>query len=144
MIEYSIYNEVTGEIIANNFCSETDFYNQGIREGFKIILGNLPYDKYYIDTSDNTPVEIPSRSNKYFYFDYSTKSIKIDVDLLALDSKEKRDLLLSRSDWTDTLSAKERLSSYSYQEWKDYRQALRDVPQQKNFPENIIWPIKPE
>lgn len=25
----------------------------------------------------------------------------------------------------------------------DYRQALRDVPQQAGFPENITWPTKP-
>ena len=25
----------------------------------------------------------------------------------------------------------------------DYRQALRDVPQQAGFPENVTWPTKP-
>lgn len=30
------------------------------------------------------------------------------------------------------------------QEWLDYRQALRDVPQQPGFPQNIIWPEKPQ
>lgn len=29
------------------------------------------------------------------------------------------------------------------QEMIDYRQALRDVPQQEGFPKNIIWPQKP-
>lgn len=29
-------------------------------------------------------------------------------------------------------------------EWKTYRQALRDVPEQAGFPENVIWPEKPE
>ena len=28
-------------------------------------------------------------------------------------------------------------------EWKVYRQALRDVPQQAGFPENVVWPIAP-
>ena len=28
-------------------------------------------------------------------------------------------------------------------EWKTYRQALRDVPAQSGFPDNIIWPTKP-
>lgn len=27
--------------------------------------------------------------------------------------------------------------------WKTYRQALRDVPKQANFPMNISWPTKP-
>jgi len=25
-----------------------------------------------------------------------------------------------------------------------YRQALRDIPSQEGFPENIVWPTKPE
>lgn len=29
------------------------------------------------------------------------------------------------------------------QEWKDYRQALRNVPQQAGFPESIAWPDIP-
>ena len=27
--------------------------------------------------------------------------------------------------------------------WKVYRQALRDVPQQTGFPENVVWPVEP-
>jgi hypothetical protein len=29
-------------------------------------------------------------------------------------------------------------------EWVAYRQALRDIPQQPGFPDNIQWPTKPE
>lgn len=28
--------------------------------------------------------------------------------------------------------------------WKTYRQALRDIPQQANFPDDVIWPEQPE
>ena len=28
--------------------------------------------------------------------------------------------------------------------WIEYRQALRDVPLQLGFPENIVWPTQPE
>ena len=27
--------------------------------------------------------------------------------------------------------------------WKVYRQALRDVPGQPGFPENVVWPVEP-
>ena len=30
------------------------------------------------------------------------------------------------------------------QNWIDYRQALRDVPEQEGFPDSITWPTKPE
>lgn len=29
-------------------------------------------------------------------------------------------------------------------DWIEYRQALRDIPQQPGFPENIIWPVAPD
>lgn len=27
--------------------------------------------------------------------------------------------------------------------WKVYRQALRDVPKQAGFPNNVVWPVEP-
>jgi hypothetical protein len=51
-----------------------------------------------------------------------------------------RNALLSETDWTqmpDTPQA-------TKDKWAPYRQALRDVPQQPGFPENIQWPTKPE
>lgn len=30
------------------------------------------------------------------------------------------------------------------QVWRDYRQALRDLPQKPDFPRNFVWPVKPE
>ena len=29
------------------------------------------------------------------------------------------------------------------QEWLDYRQALRTLPQQSGFPNDVVWPTKP-
>ena len=29
-------------------------------------------------------------------------------------------------------------------EWRTYRQALRDLPAQSGFPTNVTWPTKPE
>ena len=29
-------------------------------------------------------------------------------------------------------------------EWKEYRQALRDIPEQEGFPESVDWPEMPE
>ena len=29
-------------------------------------------------------------------------------------------------------------------EWKEYRQALRDIPEQEGFPGSVDWPIMPE
>lgn len=52
-----------------------------------------------------------------------------------------RDELLAASDWI-VVVAYER-SEPVPPEWSDYRQALRDVPQQAGFPEFIAWPERP-
>jgi len=55
----------------------------------------------------------------------------------AKDARKKRDELIAKTDWR--ASSDVNMS----QEWIDYRQALRDVPQQSGFPENIEWPVEP-
>lgn len=53
--------------------------------------------------------------------------------------RARRDQLLTASDWTQTADA-----PVDQVEWQDYRQALRDIPQQAGFPTDITWPTKPE
>jgi len=53
-------------------------------------------------------------------------------------AREQRDLLLQQSDWTQVPDAPVNAAS-----WATYRQALRDVPSQSGFPDNITWPTKP-
>lgn len=52
-----------------------------------------------------------------------------------------RSQLLTKSDWTQLPD--NGLSEEKREEWSEYRQALRDIPQQPNFPENIVWPTEP-
>jgi len=55
----------------------------------------------------------------------------------AAEARTKRNNLLVES---DAYALADRITK----EWTDYRQALRDVPTQHGFPENISWPQKPE
>lgn len=52
-----------------------------------------------------------------------------------------RNSLLTLCDWTQLPDAP--LTDGEKQEWAEYRQALRDVPEQTGFPENVIWPSTP-
>ena len=63
----------------------------------------------------------------------------INADL-SNNIKATRQKLLIDSDWTDTLSAKTRLGDVLYQAWQDYRQALRDITLQPDYPMEVIWP----
>ena len=57
---------------------------------------------------------------------------------LATQARAQRDALLSQSDWTQVADA-----TVDQTAWATYRQALRDVPAQAGFPENIDWPVSP-
>ena len=58
-------------------------------------------------------------------------------DRLAAEEREKRNALLAETDYFGASDVT--MSS----DMTAYRQALRDVPQQKDFPTSINWPTKP-
>lgn len=57
---------------------------------------------------------------------------------LAAAARETRNKLLTEVDWTQFSD-----SGVNSADWTAYRQALRDVPGQSNFPRTITWPSKP-
>lgn len=52
-----------------------------------------------------------------------------------------RNGLLADSDWTQSPDSP--LSETQQQSWRDYRQALRDLPASTSDPRNPTWPTKP-
>ena len=56
----------------------------------------------------------------------------------AKSMRADRDKRLSETDW------RFRSDMTPSQEWKDYCQALRDVPTQTGFPWEVTWPTQPE
>ena len=66
-----------------------------------------------------------------------------DAAKVLSNALTQRQSLLIASDWTDTLSARDRLGEALYQQWQTYRQALRDVTSQPGFPADIVWPTAP-
>ena len=60
-----------------------------------------------------------------------------DVEV-AGSVRADRNQRLSETDW------RFRSDMTPSQAWKDYCQALRDVPAQAGFPHNVTWPTKPE
>jgi len=83
-------------------------------------------------------------------FDADGNAVVIDEDLVeskipeliaerqAAQARSQRDALLSQSDWTQVPDA-----PVDQAAWAEYRQALRDLPQQAGFPTEITWPQKP-
>jgi hypothetical protein len=60
-------------------------------------------------------------------------------DRAADEVRTKRDSLLAQSDWTQVADA-----PVDQAAWATYRQALRDIPSQAGFPNEITWPTEPE
>jgi hypothetical protein len=54
----------------------------------------------------------------------------------ATQVRAQRDALLAAS---DSMALADRITD----EWRTYRQSLRDVPAQSGFPTNVTWPVEP-
>ena len=59
---------------------------------------------------------------------------KVDPDYM----RQKRNRLLAACDWTQVADA-----PVDQAAWSTYRQALRDIPDQAGFPDNVTWPEEP-
>ena len=69
------------------------------------------------------------------------------IERLTHEVRAHRDRLLAETDWVVTKAieqnAQDGLGVQIPVVWLDYRQALRDIPPQPGFPDNVTWPDKP-
>jgi len=63
-----------------------------------------------------------------------------EIDSKWMQVRNERNRLLLQTDWVITKASETGVAVSN--EWKTYRQALRDVPTQSD-PDNITWPTKP-
>ena len=70
-------------------------------------------------------------------------SAQIETDRLTREARVRRDALLKEVVDSVNPMRWELLSDVEKQAWRDYRQALLDVPQQEGFPNTITWPEAP-
>lgn len=60
---------------------------------------------------------------------------------LAAAIRVDRNARLADTDWTQILDAP--IDAETQQAYRAYRQALRDIPAQAGFPQDVTWPAKP-
>ena len=60
-------------------------------------------------------------------------------DRKALEVRAERNTKLSATDWTQASDVPQAVKD----SYVSYRQALRDVPNQSGFPNEIVWPVAP-
>lgn len=76
--------------------------------------------------------------------EWGTGVIPETLEQKSIKERQRRDKYLTM--FIDTLNGPrwESMSQTQKDDWITYRQELLDVPQQSGFPDNIVWPIKPE
>lgn len=98
-------------------------------EGDKIVDGS------YITINENEVVEYQIARDK------TQDEINSEIENLWSNIRSQRNIFLNESDWTQISDSP--LSVEKKEEWKVYRQELRDITNQSD-PHNIVWPIKPD
>ena len=108
---------------------------------FKILPTPQPeYDKYNYKLELATPHMIKNRwFQKWKIIKLSTREKDIILENKKQEVINLRNTLLSETDWTQCRDVDEEVSK----KWIPYRQALRDITLQENFPLNVEWPLKP-
>ena len=90
-------------------------YSYTYRDGIEKI-GDKWYTKYTIGQRDKEPIDNQQAEN----------------------IRNRRDELIKKSDWRAVTDRK------LEPEWKEYRQALRDISEQEGFPHDVKWPVDPD
>jgi hypothetical protein len=150
MIKIAFTNSSTGLVDFIAVPASDTLYEEGIMYGDSIARV-IPFD-----SNDNTVLEtwhwdgtefkthLPQK-DQYEVWDTATFSYKLDEELFyktkEMEVKQKRQQLLTATDWTDTVSASTRLENYDA--WQFYRQQLRDITTQEGYPFSIVWPSQP-
>lgn len=133
--------ESDGKIVSSNTCIDSDFelqpgYPESVFEIPEDLLINI--NEYYL--LNNTLIKLPPKPDLYYVFDYSIKQWVFDELKAKAGINSKRLDMLESSDWTQLGD----IEVTTKQKWLAYRQELRDITLQPDYPFNIIWPTPPQ
>lgn len=124
--------EVNGERVNVLFYENIELIPVGLDESQR-----YQYDLYRIDGLKNRPSLIDSIERDVK--NWANMAKKMEYKKLADAIRDKRNALLSGTDWTQTTDAP--LAETEIERYRTYRQALRDIPEQAGFPYNVNWPV---
>jgi hypothetical protein len=94
-------------------------------------------------TGDMIPKDTSNRFFVAFLERHSKGEVELeDPEVQWTEIKAKRDQLLRDSDWTQTGDSP--LSKYKKDQWKKYRQELRDLTNTFSAPNSVEWPKPPK
>ena len=111
-------------------------------EGY-VVVEESPYPTVQINATqtivDDTPQIIDGKWTRVWTIrELTQEELDFRSQRQSNEVRETRNKLLSGTDWTQLAD-----SPIDGNIWLDYRQALRDIPQQQGFPWEIKWPSIP-
>jgi hypothetical protein len=122
--------EIMCKILFKGCTNKVDFYaNLNGRNPFTIDMWNRLHAEQWGEV-----VFPPS--------DYRT--LPTEQEELEVEVRANRDALLQASDWTDTTAGQSRLTADQITAYATYRQSLRDLTAQQEFPWDPTWPTAPQ
>jgi hypothetical protein len=129
----SIFNPDTGEI--------TQCVSQP-GDNANWIIGYWPNNQYHVVNGQAVPLPPKPDQDSTTRFNHVTQQWQVNTDVQIRKQRNRRNILLSQVDrvnplWYASLTAEQQ------QQLAQYRLDLLAVPQQTDFPVNIIWPAKP-
>ena len=131
-----LINELGGDVVFEGpQATGGDHYQYSQRQGVEQIDGKW-YTKYVLGPifTDNEEATAAEQEANYKAMKDAEKSEGV---------RKQRNTLLS--DWVDRMNPVvwEVMTEGQKQSWRDYRQALLDVPNQAGFPWDVQWPENP-
>jgi len=148
MKQYISYNKITGKIF-NNVTTDSAEYLSPLGSDFEYleVTNSVDDSKYYLDLGSMQPAAFPERPDLKHTWNWTTKTWEDTrteqekYSQAAKQIKEQRSKLLDDSDWVIVKAMD--TGTPIPQDWQTYRQQLRDITLQPEFPFNITWPQKP-
>ena len=109
-------------------------------DGYEVVKSSLqPQPDYTENIVEGTPEFIDGVLTQFWILEpASSEEIEQRTDNKAREIRSLRNSLLAQCDWTQLPD-----SGVDKQAWAEYRQELRDVPNQQGFPWQVVWPEKP-
>lgn len=133
------HNLLTGEILGVLICTEPLFPDEE-NVAYLEVEESSNVDLNTMMVVNNQIVSRPERPSSNHYW--------IDGEWVLNEEAEAeriryvRDELLKECDWVTAKSYE--TQTPVPESWAAYRQALRDIPQQSNFPAIVVFPEKPQ